>query len=112
VREVASRRIPHRTLRPPTLEQVRGPGSPKQFPLNRPNLMIGRGERSDITIGSVELSRQHVRLVEKDGEVSFTDLESANGVYLNGVLAHAAILRDGDLLELGDVAFIYHERAI
>jgi len=51
-----------------------------------------------------------MRLLERDGEYSFVDLDSANGVYLNGVLAHAAVLREGDLLEFGEVAFIFHER--
>jgi pSer/pThr/pTyr-binding forkhead associated (FHA) protein len=53
-----------------------------------------------------------VRILQRDGEVSFVDLDSANGVYLNGVLAYSAVLRDGDLLEMGDCAFIFHERGL
>ena len=74
------------------------------------SLLIGRSPQTDISIESATLSRTHMRLLERDGEYSFVDLDSANGVYLNGVLAHAAVLREGDVLEFGEVAFVFHER--
>lgn len=92
------------------MEQIRGPGAPKAYPIQQQDLLIGRGAQSDITIESARLSRQHLRLFASDGEVSFVDLDSANGVYLNGVLAHSAVLREGDLLEFGELAFVFHER--
>lgn len=98
--------------RVPSLEQVRGPGSPRSYPVKSRNLLIGRSEETDIHIESATLSRHHLRLLERDGEYSFVDLDSANGVYLNGVLAHAAVLRDGDVLEFGEVVFIFHERGL
>lgn len=94
----------------PTLEQIRGPGAPCSYPVKERNLLIGRSSKTDISIESATLSRHHMRLLERDGEYSFVDLDSSNGVYLNGVLAHAATLREGDLLEFGEVAFIFHER--
>lgn len=96
--------------RVPTLEQIRGPGSPRSYAVKKRSLLIGRSEQTDISIESATLSRHHMRLLEEDGEYSFIDLDSANGVYLNGVLAHAAVLREGDLLEFGEIAFIFHER--
>jgi pSer/pThr/pTyr-binding forkhead associated (FHA) protein len=112
VGEIPSERLPRPTRRPPALEQIRGPGAPKLYHVKQQDLLIGRGAQTDITIGSAALSRQHLRLIERDGEVCFVDLDSANGVYLNGVLAHAAVLRDGDLLEFGEVACIFHERGL
>lgn len=97
--------------KPPALEQVRGPGCPAVHLLDRTELVIGRGEKCDIRVISTTLSRQHLSLLLRDGEVSFTDQQSMNGVYLNGVRVHAAILRDGDVLELGDAAFVFWERA-
>lgn len=103
-----------RSLRParhlPTLEQIRGPGAPHSYQVKKRSLLIGRSSKTDIRIESATLSRHHMRLLERDGEYSFVDLDSANGVYLNGVLAHAATLREGDLLEFGEVAFVFHER--
>ena len=44
-----------------------------------------------------------------DGEYTLEDLESRNGIYLNGVAVHAAVLRDGDEVQLGDFIFAYQE---
>ncbi|HMA95442.1 MAG TPA: FHA domain-containing protein [Polyangiaceae bacterium] len=108
--DIPSRRSQRLPRRIPSLEQIRGPGSPHSYPVKSRSLLIGRSEQTDISIESATLSRHHLRLLERDGEYSFVDLDSANGVYLNGVLAHAAVLRDGDVLEFGEVAFIFHER--
>jgi pSer/pThr/pTyr-binding forkhead associated (FHA) protein len=97
--------------KPPAFEQVRGPGSPTVHLLDQPEIIIGRGEKCEIRVISTTLSRQHLSVLLRDGEVSFTDLESMNGVYLNGIRVHSAILRDGDVLELGDAAFVFWERA-
>jgi two-component system, cell cycle response regulator len=112
VGDVPSPKIPLPVRRPPTLEQIRGPGAPRLYHVGQQELLIGRSTQANIAIESAVLSRQHVRIAERDGEVSFLDLDSANGVYLNGVLAYAAILRDGDLLEFGEVAFVFHERGL
>ena len=37
------------------------------------------------------------------------DFESRNGVFLNGIKVHSAILRDGDILQLADVVFDFYE---
>lgn len=74
--------------------------------------MIGRSTTAQIIVDCPSLSRQHVRLLQREGEVIFYDLDSANGVYLNQVLAHSAVLRDGDVLEMGTCAFVFHERGL
>jgi pSer/pThr/pTyr-binding forkhead associated (FHA) protein len=37
------------------------------------------------------------------------DLESANGVYLNGVRVHSAGLFEGDTIQIGDVLLMFRE---
>ncbi|MGC4066161.1 MAG: FHA domain-containing protein [Polyangiaceae bacterium] len=112
VGELPSPRTPRPRRRPPTLEQIRGPGSPQAYHLFLTDFVIGRGAQAQFVVDCASLSRQHVRISQRDGEVTFVDLDSANGVYLNGVLAYSAVLRDGDLLEMGDCAFIFHERGL
>ena len=107
-----SQRTPRPRRRPPTLEQIRGPGSPHAYHLFLPEVVVGRGVQSQIIVDCPSLSRSHIRIVQHDGEVRFLDLDSANGVFLNGVRAHAAVLRDTDLLELGSCAFVFHERGL
>ncbi|MBL8938142.1 MAG: FHA domain-containing protein, partial [Archangium sp.] len=60
-------------------------------------------------VDSDDVSRTHAQLLRIDDEYTIEDLDSRNGVFLNGLQVHAAVLRDGDQLQLGDVVFTYNE---
>ncbi len=72
---------------------------------------VGRAPSSVVRIAERSISRQHALIgVDDDGVVSVTDLGSDNGTAINGMaLAVRAPqeLRSGDVLELGDVAFLF-----
>lgn len=91
------------------LEQTAGPGSPSRHELSADMLVIGRGSAADLRIESDDVSRTHAQLQRVDDEYTVEDLDSRNGVFLNGLRVHAAVLRDGDQLQLGDVVFTYTE---
>jgi pSer/pThr/pTyr-binding forkhead associated (FHA) protein len=93
------------------LEQTAGPGSPATFELSADSLVIGRGRAADLKVHSEDLSRTHARLIRIDDEYTLEDLDSRNGVFLNGLRVHAAVLRDGDQVQLGDIIFRYAEGA-
>lgn len=93
----------------PTLEQVRGPGAPRRISLALAETVIGRGTQANVTIDSALLSRRHVAFRRSGPELTLSDLESANGVYVNGVRAHFAVLHEGDTIQVGDVVFVLHE---
>ncbi|WP_373049554.1 FHA domain-containing protein [Vulgatibacter sp.] len=99
-----------RYSRAAVLEQIRGPGAPQRHLLVESRIVIGRTE-GDIRIASAELSRSHLKIERAGTEYACTDLDSSNGVYLNGVKIHSAVLREGDLLQLGDVIFVFHAGA-
>jgi S-DNA-T family DNA segregation ATPase FtsK/SpoIIIE len=96
----------HRT---PWLEQIRGPGAPREFPLGPGETVVGRSTQATLHIDSALLSRRHVAIRKAGPEHRFHDLDSANGVYVNGVKAHSAVLHDGDTLQIGDVVLVFHE---
>jgi two-component system, cell cycle response regulator len=98
-----------RARRPFVLEQVGGPGAPREFVLDLPEHIIGRSAQANISIDGNGISRQHVAIRRSGPEYGFVDMNSANGVYLNTVKTHAAILRQGDTLQLGDAVFVFHE---
>lgn len=98
-----------RQAHPHVLELVRGPGAPQRFLLDRPALVLGRANTCDLHVESSELSRKHMALSLTDNEFTCQDLESRNGIFLNGVKIHSAVLRHGDTLQLGDLLFVYHE---
>lgn len=95
---------------PSSLQMVTGPGAPRTYELFRDEVVVGRAIDADIPVNATDLSRRHMALRRNpQGQYSVMDLESRNGVYLNGVKVHAALLHEGDNLQLGTVVFIFHE---
>lgn len=95
---------------PSVLEMVQGPGAPRQYELYRAEMVVGRAIDADVPINSTDLSRRHVLLKRgPSGQYSIQDLESRNGVFINGVRAHSATLHDGDSVQMGSILFVYHE---
>lgn len=97
--------------RPFWLEQVAGPGAPREFTLELAETVLGRSLSANISIESSSISRQHAVLKRAGPEFTVTDLNSANGMYLNEVKTHSAVLCEGDVIQLGDVIFVFHEGA-
>jgi pSer/pThr/pTyr-binding forkhead associated (FHA) protein len=108
---VGELRIAHvsRSKKPFVLEQIGGPGAPRQFELELDDLVVGRSLSAHISIDSSLISRQHMSLRRSGVEFTCSDLGSANGMFLNGVRAHSAVLRQGDTIQIGDVIFVFHE---
>ena len=100
-----------RPKKPFRLEQVAGPGAPKEFTLELDETVLGRSLQANISIESGRISRKHATVRRAGPEFAVTDLDSANGVFLNGIKTHSAILREGDTLQIGDVVFVFHEGA-
>ena len=98
-----------RPPRPHLLELTRGTGAPVRVELKGDTVVLGRGEKADILVDSEEVSRQHAHFVRLDDEYQVEDLESRNGVYLNGLKVHLALLREGDELQFGDLVYVYRE---
>jgi pSer/pThr/pTyr-binding forkhead associated (FHA) protein len=71
--------------------------------LGRSEIVIGRGADSDVMLSSALVSRHHARLViDEAGGVTLHDLDSRNGIYLNGELVREPRrLEVGDRLDLG-----------
>ena len=91
---------------PPARLVVLGePAAGAEFTLTKPALRIGRDERLDIWINHKSISHEHAEVQVNDGTVTVFDLQSANGMRVNGVDASRAILEAGDVLELGEVRF-------
>ena len=68
-------------------------------------LIIGRDASCNIVLPLEHLSRQHVALEVRKGQLFVRDLDSANGTYLNGERVTEAPLKAGDKLKLDVVTF-------
>ncbi|MEM7711082.1 MAG: FHA domain-containing protein, partial [Pseudomonadota bacterium] len=77
----------------------------KSYTLTRPELIIGRVEDNDIVIEHRSVSRNHAKILFDGRTHKIIDLQSANGILVNGEEYAMTDLRKGDLIELGHVRF-------
>ncbi len=98
-----------RPVRPSKLAQIAGPGAPREFVLELDELVVGRSLQAHISVDSQLISRRHVVLEKRGPEYVCRDLDSKNGMYLNGVKVHSAVLREGDTIQIGDVVLVFDE---
>jgi hypothetical protein len=73
--------------------------------LTRPDMVVGRHSGCDIRLPLPDVSRRHCRFAYNEGEWSVHDLQSMNGVYVNGERVIDAPIRAGDQLGIGGFKF-------
>jgi septal ring factor EnvC (AmiA/AmiB activator) len=74
------------------------------FPLGR-RTRIGRAAGCELQIDSQSVSRHHAMLLKGTREVIVEDLNSTNGVLVNGRKVTRHMLTDGDVLTIGETQF-------
>jgi pSer/pThr/pTyr-binding forkhead associated (FHA) protein len=92
-----------------SLEQIEGDGSCAEIVLDADELVMGRGSDTQIRLASKKASRQHAFFRVHGTDCVLLDNDSHNGVFLNGVKIHSAVLREGDVVQVADSVFVYHE---
>jgi general secretion pathway protein A len=92
------------TVAQPALElEVRFRGEPVTQVMLREGIMIvGRAPESDIRLHSDLISRQHCRIVTRDGQSFVEDLGSTNGVIVNGKRLRVHRLAPADDIQIGE----------
>jgi DNA-binding NtrC family response regulator len=68
------------------------------------------GDELVVRVPDPWMSSQHARLEASFGRWIVTDAGSKNGTVVNGTAVERAVLRDGDLIELGHTMFFFRER--
>jgi len=80
---------------------------PAEYSLMKDEISIGRGEDNDVVIPHASVSRQHARLMRRDGGFELMDLNSTNGSYVDDRQIHgSAFLSAGSRVRLGDIRFV------
>ena len=76
-----------------------------QVALAKDRTTLGRRAYNDIVIDNLAVSGEHAVLHMSDGDVEIEDLNSTNGVFINGHRINREAVNDGDLVMVGKARF-------
>ncbi|MCL5036032.1 MAG: FHA domain-containing protein [Chloroflexi bacterium] len=77
------------------------------FPISKDNVYIGRNPSSDILLNDDSVSRKHSNITRVGGVFTIFDLNSKNGTFVNSQRIQKHILKDGDIVTLGNLSLIF-----
>ncbi|QDG54439.1 FHA domain-containing protein [Persicimonas caeni] len=82
----------------------------EEFSLSEIENTIGRTDDNFILLSDQSISRQHAKIVRDADHYTLVDLGSSNGTRLNGSsVSGSKRLKPGDVVEFGDVEFVFTE---
>jgi len=80
--------------------------TPWIVPLDKLIFTIGRQDTNDLILPSHSVSRRHARIFQEKNDLYIEDLDSMNGVRINGSqIGGKTRIRHGDILKIGDSEF-------
>ena len=75
--------------------------------IDKRRVLIGRSKECDIQLADPNVSRRHAELRQEGASYWIVDLDSTNGVEVNGRRLKRAKLEDGDRLTLGSTELVF-----
>lgn len=87
---------------------IEGPDFGRVFLLEKSETVLGRSDEADIQVDDEKVSRKHLKISLIKGNsnnemtVVVSDMNSKNGIFVNGVKTTDQELRNGDKLKIGD----------
>jgi hypothetical protein len=79
--------------------------------IDRRRLVLGRSRDCDIQLSDPNVSRRHAELRQEGASYWIVDLDSTNGIEVNGRRLKRAKLEDGDRVTLGSTDVVFHREA-
>lgn len=70
------------------------------------SITIGRAADAELSVDDVAVSRHHAKLEAGGSGFKVLDLESTNGLFVNGVRTSEHALRDGDRIQIGTTTIL------
>jgi two-component system, cell cycle response regulator len=80
---------------------IYGPDLGRQYPLDKPEITIGRGPDNEIVLDMDNVSRYHAQVLLLADGYYLEDLDSTNGSYVNDEEVTRRRLANGDLIKIG-----------
>lgn len=104
-------RPPDTTTIPPAWLTPTRPRGGQPMRMVQTSMRIGRGSDNDVIINDGRISRYHAVISFEHGHFLLYDLESKNGVQLNGVRIDKPVpLRNNDRINVGGYEFVFQRR--
>jgi pSer/pThr/pTyr-binding forkhead associated (FHA) protein len=83
-------------------------GKPGREHVLKPGITtLGRSPKTDIQVLFSEVSRTHAEVVWEADGFAILDLDSENGVFVNGEKVKKQALKDGDTIQIGPQKFVF-----
>ncbi|MBQ9157135.1 MAG: FHA domain-containing protein [Eubacterium sp.] len=80
----------------------------KRFPVFDDEYVIGRSKECDIVLDHPAVTRRHARVYKKDNRFYIEDMDSANGVFVNGIAVRGLQeIHEKDLIQIGGSLIIF-----
>ena len=79
----------------------------KEYPLSKERMTIGRKAHNDIVIDNLAVSGEHAAIVTILHDSFLEDLDSTNGLEVNGTPTKKHFLQNNDLIEIGKYKLKY-----
>ena len=77
----------------------------KPFRIEQVETIIGRDSDADLVLNDPSVSRKHGRILIQNNEFFLEDLGSSNGTHVDDVPILFSVLKSGDLVQMGKLAF-------
>jgi diguanylate cyclase (GGDEF)-like protein len=85
---------------------IRGRSLGRRVELGSEPIVIGRGADTGLAIDDAHISRHHAKVARVPEGFTIEDLDSKNGVFVNGVRIRKHVMRDGDRIQLASASLV------
>ena len=76
----------------------------------RDNISVVRAAENDVTIKDDAISKRQFHIKKTNKGYNLIDLKSANGTFVNGERVKSVILKNKDVIKIGDEIIVFEER--
>jgi pSer/pThr/pTyr-binding forkhead associated (FHA) protein len=91
---------------------LRLPAQSIELELRQAEVLVGRHTLVDLCLPYPDVSRKHCRLIFSDDGWHVVDMDSLNGIQVNGARRRQADLHEGDRLDIAGLQFEVHEEMV
>src|SRR4051794_1767289 len=91
------------------IEDARGRASVFELDVNE--VILGRSSEAGLVLEDGHASRRHASITRDGGVYAIRDLNSGNGLYVNGTRVSESVLTHGDVIHVGHSTLVFDDAA-